>query len=121
MIHRAELRSAHRTKRRILEPFFRQRLIVHGARRFRIERQLELLVPVEAVARPRQCVVAIPCPGPVPRQIRRMCELVDLEVVDLQRIRVGTLRLGDLPEGRWRPLTTDERAALLKASVGDRA
>ncbi|MZE42220.1 rRNA pseudouridine synthase, partial [Streptomyces sp. SID5477] len=33
------------------------------------------------------------------RQIRRMCELVGLEVTDLYRIRVGPLLLGDLPEG----------------------
>jgi 23S rRNA pseudouridine2604 synthase len=51
------------------------------------------------------------------RQIRRMCELVDLAVVDLQRIRIGPLRLGDLPEGRWRPLTADERSALLTAAA----
>ncbi|MEO8112776.1 MAG: pseudouridine synthase [Phenylobacterium sp.] len=48
------------------------------------------------------------------RQIRRMCDLVDLAVVDLFRVRVGPLVLGDLPEGRWRPLTADERAGLLK-------
>ena len=47
------------------------------------------------------------------RQIRRMCELVDLEVTDLLRIRIGALRLGELPEGRWRPLTDQERAALI--------
>ncbi len=47
------------------------------------------------------------------RQIRRMCELVELKVVDLLRIRIGALRLGELPEGRWRPLSGDERAALL--------
>jgi 23S rRNA pseudouridine2604 synthase len=50
------------------------------------------------------------------RQIRRMCELVDLRVVDLFRVRIGPLKLGSLPEGRWRALTPDERAALLKAS-----
>lgn len=50
------------------------------------------------------------------RQIRRMCELVDLEVVDLLRVRIGPLWLGDLPEGRWRAITTAEREALLKAS-----
>jgi 23S rRNA pseudouridine2604 synthase len=49
------------------------------------------------------------------RQIRRMCELVDLKVVDLFRVRVGPLTLGDMPEGRWRPLTADERAALVAA------
>ena len=51
------------------------------------------------------------------RQIRRMCELVDLAVVDLLRTRIGPLRLGDLPEGRWRALTADEREALVKASA----
>ncbi len=49
------------------------------------------------------------------RQIRRMCELVDLEVTDLFRVRIGPLSLGDLPEGCWRVLTADERAALVKA------
>lgn len=47
------------------------------------------------------------------RQIRRMCDLVGLEVVDLQRVRIGPLRLSDLPEGRWRHLTTDERKGLV--------
>jgi len=50
------------------------------------------------------------------RQIRRMCDLVGLEVVDLLRIRIGPLNLGDLPEGRWRALTPDERAALIAGS-----
>jgi 23S rRNA pseudouridine2604 synthase len=47
------------------------------------------------------------------RQIRRMCELVGLHVMDLVRIRIGTLRLGDLPEGKWRVLAPEERAALI--------
>ena len=50
------------------------------------------------------------------RQIRRMCELVELEVVDLFRTRVGPLGLGDLPQGCWRPLTAQERSALIAAS-----
>jgi 23S rRNA pseudouridine2604 synthase len=53
------------------------------------------------------------------RQIRRMCELVGLHVVDLFRVRIGPLQLGDLPEGRWRALGADERAALLRAAEGD--
>ena len=52
------------------------------------------------------------------RQIRRMCSLVHLRVKDLQRIRVGPVELGNLPEGRWRPLSHKERAALIAASVG---
>ncbi|HYG26862.1 MAG TPA: pseudouridine synthase [Caulobacteraceae bacterium] len=47
------------------------------------------------------------------RQIRRMCELVELEVVDLFRTRIGKITLGDLPEGQWRPLTAEERQALI--------
>lgn len=50
------------------------------------------------------------------RQIRRMCELVDLEVTDLYRIRIGPLKLGDLPEGRWRALLPPERDKLIKES-----
>jgi 23S rRNA pseudouridine2604 synthase len=49
------------------------------------------------------------------RQIRRMCELVGMHVMDLVRIRIGTLKLGDLAEGRWRVLTDAERAALIGA------
>ncbi|MBI1186995.1 MAG: pseudouridine synthase [Alphaproteobacteria bacterium] len=50
------------------------------------------------------------------RQIRRMCKAVDLRVVDLLRVRIGPVRLGDLPEGRWRPLTEKERGAILAAA-----
>jgi 23S rRNA pseudouridine2604 synthase len=51
------------------------------------------------------------------RQIRRMCDLVGLTVVDLFRVRIGPLRLGDLPERRWRVLTAEERRALVGGSV----
>jgi 23S rRNA pseudouridine2604 synthase len=50
------------------------------------------------------------------RQIRRMCELVGLEVADLVRVRVGPVMLGDLPEGKWRHLTKAEREALIAAA-----
>lgn len=36
------------------------------------------------------------------RQIRRMCDLVGLKVLGLKRVRIGKLRLGPLPEGKWR-------------------
>jgi len=54
------------------------------------------------------------------RQIRRMCDLVGLKVVDLLRVRIGPLGLGDLPEGKWRKLTERERAGLISASLGER-
>jgi 23S rRNA pseudouridine2604 synthase len=43
------------------------------------------------------------------RQIRRMCELVGLEVVGLKRVRIGRIALGDLPPGQWRYLGPFER------------
>ena len=43
------------------------------------------------------------------RQIRRMCELVDLKVTSLRRVRVGKLKVGNLPIGKWRLLKDNER------------
>ena len=42
------------------------------------------------------------------RQIRRMCEQVGLVVMGLKRVRIGNVRLGDLPTGQWRYLRADE-------------
>lgn len=42
------------------------------------------------------------------RQIRRMCELVGLQVVGLKRVRIGRVTLGPLPQGKWRYLAADE-------------
>jgi len=43
------------------------------------------------------------------RQIRRMCELVGLEVLALKRVRIGSVVLGALPPGQWRYLDEHER------------
>jgi len=42
------------------------------------------------------------------RQIRRMCECVGLTVTNLKRVRIGKVRLGDLPTGQWRYLRAGE-------------
>lgn len=42
------------------------------------------------------------------RQVRRMCETLGYEVVDLIRVRIGPIGLGDLPEGSMRHLTPEE-------------
>ena len=42
------------------------------------------------------------------RQIRRMCELVNLKVTGLKRVRIGNIGLRDLPEGKWRYLQDSE-------------
>lgn len=46
------------------------------------------------------------------RQIRRMCEMVQLKVVKLKRVRIGRILLGKLPEGSWRFLTPHEVAQI---------
>jgi 23S rRNA pseudouridine2605 synthase len=46
------------------------------------------------------------------RQIRRMFEAVGYRVKRLLRIRIGNLRLGDLPCGHWRALTQRELKSL---------
>lgn len=43
------------------------------------------------------------------RQIRRMCEMVGLTVVGLKRIRMGKVKLGSLPPGKWRYLAPNEQ------------
>lgn len=42
------------------------------------------------------------------RQVRRMCETAELEVIWLRRVSEGQLRLGDLEQGKWRYLTAQE-------------
>jgi 23S rRNA pseudouridine2605 synthase len=48
------------------------------------------------------------------RQIRRMFEAVGYRVKHLLRVRVGNLRLGDLPRGHWRVLTKRELESIAK-------
>ena len=49
------------------------------------------------------------------RIVRRWCEALGLKVERLARLSYGPVRLGDLPPGRYRPLTPSEEAALYKA------
>jgi 23S rRNA pseudouridine2605 synthase len=42
------------------------------------------------------------------RQIRKMCERVELEILRLQRIAIGELKLGNLSPGKWRYLTKSQ-------------
>jgi len=47
------------------------------------------------------------------RQVRRMTAAVGHPTLRLVRVRIGQLRLGDLPPGQWRELTPAERALAL--------
>ena len=46
------------------------------------------------------------------RQIRRMCEEVGLEVLRLKRTEIAGVKLGMLPQGKWRPLNEMEMRRL---------
>ncbi len=47
------------------------------------------------------------------RQIRRMFEAIEYRVKHLVRVRIGNLRLADLPRGHWRALTKRELQSLV--------
>jgi 23S rRNA pseudouridine2605 synthase len=49
------------------------------------------------------------------RIVRRWCEALGLKVDRLARLSYGPVRLGDLPPGKYRPLTPREESALYKA------
>ena len=48
------------------------------------------------------------------RQIRKMCELVGLEVTRLKRKSIGNVKLGMLGVGKWRNLSAQEIKVLSK-------
>lgn len=54
------------------------------------------------------------------RQVRRMGAAVGHEVLDLVRVRIGRLGLGDLAPGEWRELDGDETRSLLAGSLSTR-
>ena len=57
------------------------------------------------------------------REIRKMCQALGLEVARLKRVAVGPVRLGMLPQGKYRELTKEELRALsaeIKKGAGNR-
>lgn len=48
------------------------------------------------------------------RQIRRMCEYFGYRVVELERVRIMNITLGDLKEGEYRDITAQEYGQLKK-------
>ena len=51
------------------------------------------------------------------RQIRRMCEVVGLEVARLKRVSIGTQKLGGLKSGTWRELNKREVQLILEQAT----
>lgn len=50
------------------------------------------------------------------RQIRKMCESLGLEVARLKRTAQGSIKLGMLPQGKWRDLKEEEVHKLMVTS-----
>lgn len=50
------------------------------------------------------------------REIRKMCESQGLEVARLKRTAIGSLKLGMLPQGKYRELTEQEVKKLLRSA-----
>jgi len=51
------------------------------------------------------------------RQIRRMCEYLNYEVIKLKRTRIMNVELGNLPLGDWRELTENELSEIQKMII----
>jgi 23S rRNA pseudouridine2605 synthase len=49
------------------------------------------------------------------REARRLFEAENLTVQRLQRVRIGPIKLGELPAGKWRALTEPEIKSLLQS------
>ncbi len=56
----------------------------------------------------RSCVLEMTLFEGRNRQIRKMCDKVGLKITRLCRVALGEIKLGSLPEGKWRRLTKDE-------------
>lgn len=48
------------------------------------------------------------------RQIRRMCEYLNYEVTKLKRTRIMNISLNNIPLGKWRNLTREELAEIMR-------
>lgn len=70
------------------------------------------LARIEKVHAVRPLRVRVTLRQGINRQIRRMFYELGYEVNKLSRVRIGELRLGDLPRGHWRPLTRSELKSL---------
>lgn len=57
---------------------------------------------------PNRCVLEISIQEGRNRQVRKMCESLNLEVARLKRISIGMIKLGMLKPGSWRNLSNSE-------------
>lgn len=64
------------------------------------------------IYRKKETVFVIHLTQGLNRQIRRMCQALGYKVVNLKRVKVLNISLGDLEAGRWRHLTSEEASEM---------
>lgn len=75
--------------------------------------QIGKILPVKAeLLQKRPALLKMELRQGLNRQIRRMCAELGLTILRLRRTGLGPLRLGSLPSGQCRRLTSDELAKL---------
>ncbi len=67
-------------------------------------------------ASPKESLLEITISQGLNRQVRRMLARVGLPIKSLKRVSIGTLKLGKIAVGRYRPLTAAEVASLKRQS-----
>lgn len=67
-----------------------------------------------AVSKVRRGTIKITIAEGKKREVRRLLEAVGLTVQELTRVRIGSLTLGSLPEGNWRPMTERDKALIFE-------
>ena len=62
-----------------------------------------------------QALLRVPIHQGKNRQIRRMCRALDFHVMNLKRVRIMDIKLGNLKRGEYRELTKEELSGLMEA------
>jgi len=94
-----------------LEPVVLQRFVVEG-----VKDGMDLLKAQSArliSANNTRSVVEVVLAEGKNREVRRLFASAGLNVLRLQRVQIGPIKLGELPAGKWRTLTESEIKSLL--------
>lgn len=74
-----------------------------------------VLVKPKKVVKVRRGTLKITVSEGKKREVRLLVQNAGLQLLSLQRIRIGGLSLGSLPEGTWRPLTEAEKSTIFQS------
>lgn len=98
-----------KTYRVTVRPGISEDQIIKLCTGIQIDSQETLPARVDVISQePNRCVLEISIQEGRNRQIRKMCESLDLEVARLKRISIGMIKLGMLKPGLWRNLSSEE-------------